>query len=444
MKNPFRIRQPAPLPFRIRIPLNRLSLHTQTTLVMWCGAAFLGLIAVMLAKASDLAFGGFRTLTHHWSWWPFIALPLGGMGIRWLMGRIGQGAEGSGIPQALAALNQVESARASTLLSARIALAKFLGIALGVGCGFVLGREGPTVQIGAALMYACRRFIPEDTPELRRTLILAGGAAGIAAAFNTPLAGVVFAFEELASSVEHSTSTRTIGAVILAGMVSLALLGDYTYFGRIHVPGFTFFILLPMTLVAVSAGFIGGLFSWLCVHQQRWLPMRILLLRRQHPYGFVAACGLLVALCGLAAPIYGSGATETSQVIGNHAHLGWCYLPLKFCGLMATFLTGLPGGIFAPSLSLGAGLGSWFEPLFSDNTHIQIIALGMVAMLAAVTRAPITSAIIMIEMTDGHAMVISTLGAAMIAAGVARIFKTRLYHDLAKKFLPPSGFPTAA
>jgi len=118
--------------------------------------------------------------------------------------------------------------------------------------------------------------------------------------------------------------------------------------------------------------------------------------------------------------------------------MAWFYLPLKFTGLMATFLTGLPGGIFAPSLSLGAGLASWFAPLFSDDIHIKIIALGMVAMLAAVTRAPITSAIIMIEMTDGHAMVISTLGAAMIASGVARIFKTRLYHDLAIKFLAPS------
>lgn len=116
--------------------------------------------------------------------------------------------------------------------------------------------------------------------------------------------------------------------------------------------------------------------------------------------------------------------------------MSFWYLPLKFIGLIATFLTGLPGGIFAPSLAMGAGLGSWFAPLFASGLHIKIVALGMVAMLAAVTRAPITSSIIMIEMTDGHAMVISMLGAAMIASAVARIYRTHLYHDLANKYRP--------
>jgi H+/Cl- antiporter ClcA len=357
------------------------------------------------------------------------------MAIRWLMARFGQGAEGSGIPQALAACSLVDAERAGKLLSARIALAKFLGIVLGVGCGFVLGREGPTVQIGSGLMYACRRFLPLDNPEIRRTLIMAGGAAGIAAAFNTPLAGVVFAFEELSGTIDGSASNRTIGAVILAGMVSLGILGNYTYFGRIHVPEFSLSILLPMVVVAISAGLVGGLFSWLCVHQQKWLPASLLQMRQQHPYRFIAGCGLLIALCGVFAPVFGSGAGETSRVIAGQAHFDWFYLPLKFAGLLATFLTGLPGGIFAPSLSLGAGLSSWFVPWFSTGISIKITALGMVSMLAAVTRAPITAAVIMIEMTDGHVMVISMLGAAMIASGVARLFRTRFYHDLSRRFL---------
>jgi H+/Cl- antiporter ClcA len=419
----------------IRHYFGRLSHHSRESLLLWSGAAFLGLVAVLLAQASDLAFYQFNRLRHLFAWWPFVALPVGGMAIRWLMGRFGQGAEGSGIPQALAACSLVDSAAAGRLLSARIALAKFLGIVLGVGCGFVLGREGPTVQIGASLMYACRRFLPENSAAMRRILIMAGGAAGIAAAFNTPLAGVVFAFEELSGSIESSASGRIIGAVLLAGMVSLALLGNYTYFGRIHAPGFSFSILLPMLLVAVSAGLIGGLFSWLCVQQQKWLPERLIKLRQQHPYRFIAGCGVLIACCGQLAPVFGSGATETSQVIAGHAHLAWFYLPLKFTGLLATFLTGLPGGIFAPSLSLGAGLGSWFVPLFSSAVAVKIIALGMVAMLAAVTRAPLTAAVIMVEMTDGHVMVISMLGAAVIASTVARLFKTRFYHDLSQRFL---------
>lgn len=423
---------------QLRSHLDQLPGKTRMTLVLWGGAALVGLIAVALALLADWSFSLFLTMKAHWFWWPVLSLPLGGMGIRWLMTRFGQGSEGSGIPQALAALEDCRSSDgANRLLSFRIVVAKFVGIVLGLGSGFVLGREGPTVQIGAATLYACRHFVPGQHESFRRHLIIAGGAAGIAAAFNTPLAGIVFAFEELSRSVDHNTSGRTIGAVILAGIISLAIMGNYTYFGRIHVPGFSYLVLAPMLLVAVCAGIIGGLFSWMCVHQTRWLPASVLQLRRERPYIFIAACGLLIALCGMVLPIYGSGAHETSELISGHASMGFLYLPLKFASLIATFVTGLPGGIFAPSLAMGAGLGNSLAPLFVPDMHIKIIALGMVAMLAAVTRAPITSSIIMIEMTDGHAMVISILGAAMIAAAVAGIFRTHLYQDLAKKFISP-------
>ena len=424
---------------RARLQIDQLSSKSRMTMVLWGGAALVGLLASALAQLADWSFALFHGLSERWFWWPLLSLPLGGMGIRWLMTRFGQGSEGSGIPQALAALECCRTEDgAQRLLSFRIVVAKFAGIVLGVGCGFVLGREGPTVQIGAATMYACRHFVPGHRESFRRHLIIAGGAAGIAAAFNTPLAGIVFAFEELSRSIEHNTSGRTIGAVILAGIISLAIMGDYTYFGRIHVPGFSYMVLLPMLLIAISAGIIGGLFSWMCVHQARWLPARLLQLRSQRPYTFIALCGLLIALCGLIVPIYGSGAHETSELIAGHGSMGFFYLPLKFVGLISTFITGLPGGIFAPSLAMGAGLGNWFAPLFMPDIHIKIIALGMVAMLAAVTRAPITSSIIMIEMTDGHAMVISILGAAMIASAVASMFRTHLYQDLAQKFIKPN------
>ncbi|MBB5191932.1 H+/Cl- antiporter ClcA [Silvimonas terrae] len=428
--------KPRVLASRILVHLKELPYRSRATLVFWFGAALVGLVAVLLAKAAEWAFLGFQHLFVRWHWWPLVVLPLGGMAIRWLMSKLGQGAEGSGIPQAMAAIDLAEEPpEAERLLSLRIAGIKFLGIVLGAGSGFVLGREGPTVQIGASIMYACRRFLPLADPVFQRQLILAGGAAGISAAFNTPLAGIVFAFEELARSVETETSGKLIGSVILAGIVSLALIGDYTYFGRIRVPDFDYAILPPLFLVAITAGLIGGFFSWLCVHQTRWLPPGVLRWRHMHPYWFIAICGLAIALCGLVLPIYGSGADETSRAIGGQGPLVWYYLPLKFVSLLATFLTGLPGGIFAPSLALGAGVGSWFTPLFSHAIEIKLMAIGMVAMLAAVTRAPITSAIIMIEMTDGHAMVISTLAAAMVASSVARLYRTNLYHDLAANIL---------
>lgn len=418
------------------IRIKHLPSRSRTTLALWLGAALVGLLAYLLAAAAEWAFAGFSALHAKWWWWPLISLPLGGMGIHWLMKHIGAGAQGSGIPQTQAALQLNDNPQQiERILSPRIAVAKFIAIVLGLGSGFVLGREGPTVQIGASIMFACRKLLPIDDPVFRRQLILAGGAAGIAAAFNTPLAGIVFAFEELARSVEEKTSGKLLGAVILAGLVSLALQGNYVYFGKIHVPPFSYSILVPLVLIAIAAGLIGGAFSWLCVNVSTWMPLKIKLFKQYHPYYFIASIGLLIAVCGLIAPIYGSGAEITSEVIAGHAELAWYFLPLKFIGQLGTFLTGLPGGIFAPSLSLGAGIGSWFVPFFDPELKIKLIALGMVAALAAITRAPLTSAIILMEMTDGHDMVISIMISAMIAASVARVFKTNLYHDLAEQVL---------
>ncbi|MBE9608175.1 chloride channel protein [Chitinilyticum piscinae] len=411
--------------------------RTRSTLLLWLGAAMVGVVAVLLAKCAEWASGGFHALQSAYWWSPLLLVPLGGMLARWLMQRCGPGAEGSGIPQAKACLELAERPEvAGCLLSLRIAVAKFAGIVLGLGSGFVLGREGPTVQIGASIMFSLRKLAPQDTAVLRRQLILVGGAAGIAAAFNTPLAGIVFAFEELARSVEEQTSGKLLGAVILAGVVSLALQGDYVYFGHIRVPGFDYGILLPVAIIGVLAGLIGGLFAWLCVHTRRWVPQSVQQFQRQYPYRFIAGIGLLIALCGLIAPIHGSGAEVTSTAIDHAQALPWYFLPLKLIGMVATFLTGLPGGIFAPSLALGAGVGSWLAPFFASTLTVKLMAIGMAGTLAAVTRAPLTSAIILMEMTDGHEMVISILATTLVASTVARLFfNTNLYHELAERML---------
>lgn len=417
-----------------------VSANSRQTLLLWIGAACVGLVAVLLAKAAEWAFSLFTLLQQHWFWLPLLLVPAGGVAARYLMNRFGQGAQGSGIPQTKAALQLTDTpSAANALLSIRIAIAKFFGIVIGLASGFVLGREGPTVQIGASIMYALHRFSPKNSALFRRQLILAGGAAGIAAAFNTPLAGIVFAFEELARSVEEQTSGKLLGAVIIAGVVSLAILGDYVYFGRIHVPNFEYEIVLPVIVISTMCGLVGGAFAWVCIHTARWLPQPIVQWRQQQPYYFIAACGVLIAICGLIAPIHGSGAEITSEAINHAQTLPWYFTPLKWAGMVLTFLTGLPGGVFAPSLSLGAGVGSWFSVLFSDTSSVKLMAIGMVGLLAAVTRAPLTAAVIMMEMTDGHDMVISSLAAAMIASYVSRLFRVNLYHELADQALRNLG-----
>ncbi|MDR0239736.1 MAG: chloride channel protein [Deltaproteobacteria bacterium] len=411
----------------------------RASLFLWIGAVGIGCAATLLAATADWAFAWFEGMRGRWWWWPFFALPLGGMALTRFIRYVGPGIEGSGIQHAVAALQAaVEPRLAERLINLRLALAKFVAIVGGLASGFILGLEGPAVQLGASILFSLRRFYPEDTTALRHQLIVAGGAAGIAAAFNAPLAGLIFAFEEMGHASPRYIPGKLVIAVILAGVVAQQMFGYQSYFGRIALSGGLPLAAIPvLVLLALLGGLVGGGFSWLALRTDRWMPQSVLQLRRKHPYMFVAGCGILIALLGMAAPIFGSGAETTRALLAGHEDLPrqYLYLPCKFAGFVLTLLTGLPGGIFSPSLSLGAGLGSWFLPLVDAAWQVEFIAVGMVSVLAAVTRAPLTAAFILIEMTDGHAMVLEMLGAAFLAAYVARFFRVRFYHELAARIL---------
>ncbi len=417
--------------------LNRLKSVFHGDLLVFCaGAVLIGLAAMLLSRSAGLAFHLFERLQTHW-WWPFLSLPLGGMALVWFIRKVGPGTEGSGIQQAVAALEVASSSeKVGLLVNMRLAAAKFVAIVGGLGSGFVLGLEGPTVQIGAAAMYSLRRFLPQNSKVARKQLITAGGAAGIAAAFSAPMAGIMFAVEELSHSVDRHTSAKVMLAVALAGAVPMFLDEKNSYFGHItllrHDP---LELILILLLVAAAGGALGGLFSWLSIYSHRWLPSKIRRIQACRPYLFVVLCGLFIAVCGLGAPVFGSGAERATMALNGEFTPEWQYVPLKFAAFLATTLTGLPGGIFAPSLSLGVGLGSLLSFLGDPVWQAEIMCAGMVAVLAGVTRAPLTAAFIVIEMTDGHVMILEALLVALIAGTLARRFHTRYYHELARRAL---------
>ncbi len=407
-----------------------------STVLIWLTAAAVGLAAVLLGRCCAWAFGLFESLWERWWWWPFLSLPAGGLALTWVMRGIGPGTEGSGIQQAVAALQVAGSPeRLGLLLNLRLAVAKFAAVIAGLGSGFVLGLEGPMVQVGASMLHAARRFVPHDNAVTSKQLILAGGAAGIAAAFNAPLAGLMFAFEELARSMEWRASGKLLAAVVFSGITAYCLRGNEAFFGNIAGGAQPLFVPLLASVLAVCGGLMGGGFSWLVIRSHAWLPKPIRRLHAERPYVFVLLCALVVALAGLGAPIFGSGTELTFRLLHGEAEVSWLYAPLKFIGFLATALSGLPGGIFTPSLSVGAGLGAWFAPLVEPIWHSEILAAGMTAVLAGATRAPLTSAFIMIEMTAGRTIILELLLVAMIAAHVARVFHVRFYHHMAERVL---------
>ncbi|WP_321945079.1 chloride channel protein [Paraburkholderia sp. J10-1] len=410
--------------------------------VFWLGAIATGLVAVMYARLIDFGYSLFLQMTTHYRWLPLLVTPAISAFCVWATRRWFAGSEGSGIPQVIATLHDVRKF-GPRLLTLRILVGKIVLSFLAILGGFTIGREGPTIHVGAALMYNLRRFYPARLRSmygvgLEYKLALAGAAAGLSAAFNAPLAGVVFAIEELTRSFEARTSGVIITAIIFAGVVSLALQGNYVYFGTIAIAGHLPDLLaVAVILVGVITGVAGGVFCWLLLNTERWMPTRLLALRKEQPVAFGAVCGLFIAVLGVASGgnLFGSGYAEARSMLEGHSQIGVAYPVLKMASMVGSYLPGTPGGLFAPSLAIGAGIGNVLHMLFGQMQLPMLIALGMVGYLAAVTQSPITAFVIVIEMIDGHALVISLMATALVSSQVSRLFAPPLYEALAQRFL---------
>jgi H+/Cl- antiporter ClcA len=304
------------------------------------------------------------------------------------------------------------------------------------------------VHGGAAIVNSVSRWMPHGGREpQRRALVLAGGAAGVAAAFNTPLAGIVFAIEELARSFEERASGTTLTAVILAGVVAIALIGDFTYFGQPAVlpPGRA--ITTGILAVAVACGLAGGIFSRVTLLGVARLPGALGRLRATRPWLFAGLCGLCVAAIGALSGglTYGTGYEEARAILENHAHLAWYYAPARALATLLSYLSGIPAGLLAPSLSVGAGLGQFIADLLGQPSAIPFAILGMCGYLAGVTQAPLTSLVIVMEMTAQHALVLPLMVTAAVATALSKLISPPLYQSLADRYsnAPPAAPPDA-
>ncbi len=411
--------------------------HWKSRLLLWGAAAAVGLAAVAFAVIADQAQLMLRRLLHVWSGFPWLLAPLGFAGIAWLTQRYFRGAEGSGIPQTIFALRAGAGAEGRLLLRPRVVIGRVVLAAAGLLCGGSIGREGPTVHVGAVIVHGVSRWLPHGRLEAqRKALVLAGGAAGVAAAFNTPLAGIVFAIEELSRSFEERASGTTLTAVILAGVVAIGLVGDYTYFGQPTVSLQEHAITPLVFLVAVVCGLAGGIFSRITLSSVTYLPGIVGRCRRERPVVFALLCGLGVAVLGsLSGDLtYGTGYQEARSIIEGHAHLSWMYAPARALATLLSYLSGIPAGLLAPSLSVGAGIGQVIADVLGHASVVSFAILGMCGYLAGVTQAPLTSFVIVMEMTAQHAMVLPLMVTAAIGTAISRLITHPLYQSLADRY----------
>ncbi len=410
-----------------------LKAETYTHLSVWIAAGIVGLIAVGYAKLIAFAQNIYFTSLQTHPIAATIATPLFFLFATALVVRLAPAAKGSGIPQVLEA---IDASRAqsnvwqSPLVSLRTAGIKVLSSTAGVLGGASIGREGPTVQLassGFAFIgrYLDRRSIKVDP----QSFLIAGAASGVAAAFNTPIAGIAFAIEEIADGAFGSFKQIVMLSVIIAGICAQGILGNYLYFGHPTFEEPTLSVFPQALLLGAIAGIAGGLFA-------KALAFPALSRLPVHWVKRTLVCG---AICSALALVTqgdsaGSGYEATRKALENSNIEGMPLLfPVtKLITTVLSYLSGMAGGIFSPSLSIGAGIGLTAAKIFHFHNFKACALMGMVAFFSGAIQAPLTGTIIVMEMTDQHLLILPFMVAALIGHAAGKLFMpVPLYRYLA-------------
>ena len=408
----------------------------------WIASLLTGLMAVgyekVFAWAEEVSFVWLRRE-------PLLAFgltPLAFLGSWALVKWLAPAARGSGIPQVMAGIelsNPAQHRHTAYLLSLRVAVVKILSSVVLLLGGGVIGREGPTIQVAAAIFRTINRLQPAGWPQLSRQIALVtGGAAGLAAAFNTPLGGIVFVVEELTQIHLSRFRMAVFSAVIIAGLTAQQFLGPYLYLGFPKITSPAGWYQALVMVAAIACGLAGAYFAktllWLNGYRKRFAtPLA--------QAGWVVGCGLLLAglAYGVGTDGVGTGKPIINRLLFQNDGVTPGYLfPVRFAGMALSYSSGGAGGVFATSLSAGALLGDSIARL----AHVAVadrnllILVSMVGFLTGVVRSPFTAAILVLEMTDRHSAIFQLLIGAMLAQAVAALVDPHsLYEHLRQGFI---------
>ncbi|MFQ5666350.1 MAG: chloride channel protein [Candidatus Binatia bacterium] len=363
------------------------------------------------------------------AWYHVLLVPaLGGLVLGPLLRFLAPEAAGHGVPEVIEAV-MIGGGR----IRRRIAAVKSVVSAITIGTGGSVGREGPIVQIGAALGSALGQLLRLPSEQLK-TLAACGAGGGIAAVFNAPIAGAFFALEVVTGNFAMPAFGPVILSSVMATVVSRAYFGDHPAF-----------IVQPYEMqsvaeigiyvgLGIACGVVGALFVWVMDRFESWAP-RLPIGKIWHP----AAGGLLLGLVLLAVPnVYGVGyATMDAALEG---HLAWVWLavliPVKMVATSLTLASGGSGGVFLPSLYIGSVTGGLYgaawhallPPMTAGSGAYALV--GMAGVLAAATHSPITAMILLFEVTGDYKIILPVMIVSTIATAVGRALQTDSLYSL--------------
>ncbi len=403
------------------------------SLGIYLGAAVLtGMVCVLFMRAFEFVYIH-RLDPQRIGLWCWVTTPILFVMAIELIRYLAPCADGAGIPQTIFAAKHINDSNfedLKPLVSFKTMAIKIAALLIGLWAGASTGREGPTVHIAACLFFgitlALHRVL--KLPFNMRSAVVAGGAAGLAAAFNTPLAGVTFAIEELSSDYFASIKDMVLMAIIVAGLAAKTLTGEYIYFGHLSEPGSVTIIMI--LIVGVIGGAGGTFFSVFLVEGRRRL-MAIKGWKRYMFITFLAWAVLFLAVATGMKGIMGPGNLVAQNYLhGTTENAPGLFAASKMGATLFTYWSGIAGGIFAPCLSMGSAIGAWAAS-WQNGPIATCAVMGMAAFLSGAIQAPITSFVIIYEMTGHHQMLLPIMLSALIGYMVARIFRAKhLYQAL--------------
>jgi H+/Cl- antiporter ClcA len=423
-------------------------------LPFWIAAIFVGFVATAYAQAYHYIEALLQQilLIHPHILWVLspLCFTLGW----WLVHTLSPGAGGSGIPQVLAvySLSEPQKYKKSIrrILGIRVWVTKIISSLLCALGGGGLANEGPTIQIASGIFFSVGKRFQSIWPQIKPDFFLVTGAgAGVAAAFNTPLGGIVYAIEEFASAQLHRFKTALIAAVIVAGLIAQWLVGSYLYLGFPIIEAITPRSYAWVIVLAALGGIWGALFGRVCYSTTAWRLKNIT--RPLQKLSLAIITGFIIA--GLYYFIdsrsIGSGKNVVVDLLFNsyQAEASSSLVLTRFLSPLVSYLSGCAGGVFAPALAAGGSLGAWFaEALNSPNQNLLIL-IGMISFLTGMTRLPFTSFVLVLEMTDRHSAIFPMMIAALVAQATARLIdKQTLYEKLkplySAKLVPDQETPS--
>ncbi len=345
--------------------------------------------------------------------------------------------QGSGIPQLIAANDSRNKNIRQKLLSFRIAAGKIVFIFIGMLGGAPIGIEGPSIHIGGSIFFGFNRFIKLKRKLLVHALIAIGGSAGLIVAFNAPIAGFLFAYEEIGRSLKKQA---LILIAVMSGIVYLLATmyrGNDSYLTNLSTYSLDLSLVWHLLPLAILAGIFGGLFS----RSTLFFINKFITHSKLRVIIIATVLGFIVASFNYlsAGQIAGSGKDEVLLMLAG-TDLGPDFFAMKYFATLTSLASTIPGGLFMPSISIGASIGSEAANFYTQIDTQVVIIMAMISYLSAVIRAPLTSVFVVLEMTTTLHLLIPGLLVAFIANWVSKqIFKQPIYEALADNYLKLTG-----